>query len=62
MRCLEAVAVTAQQKAVTLKAETKEAKIARALSAAPAKIANAAQVVDWDEKGERGVVKSRSGL
>jgi hypothetical protein len=39
------------------KAESKEAKIARALSAAPANIAKAAKVVDKDEKGNESVLR-----
>jgi hypothetical protein len=50
--CLVAVAVTAQEKAGKPKTETKEAKIARALSAGPANIAKAAKVVDRDENGK----------
>ncbi len=44
---------TAQQK----KAESKETKIARALSAAPANIAKAAKVVDRDENGKDTVLR-----
>ena len=44
--CLVAVAVTAQKKAGKPKAETKEAKIARAMSAGPPNIAKAAKIVD----------------
>ena len=40
--CLTSMVVTAQQRAATPKAETKDAKIARALSAAPVNIAKAA--------------------
>ena len=50
--CLTAVEVTAQTRAKKPKAETKEAKIARALSAGPPNIAKAAKVVDRDENGK----------
>lgn len=49
--------VAAQQKPAKPKAETKEAKIARALSAAPANIAKAAKVVDRDENGKQIVLR-----
>jgi hypothetical protein len=55
--CLAAVAVTARQKAAKPKAETKAAKIARALSAAPAEIARTAKVIDRDEKGNETVLR-----
>jgi hypothetical protein len=47
------IAATAQQK----KVESKEAKMARALSAAPAHIAKSAKVVDQDEKGNETVLR-----
>ena len=49
--------VTAQQKAAKPTAETKEAKIARALSAGPANIVKAAKVVDRDESGKETVLR-----
>src|ERR1700693_1251849 len=49
--------VTPQQKAAKQKAETKEAKIARALSAGPPNIAEAAKVVDRDENGKETVLR-----
>jgi len=54
---LAATLVTAQQKTAKLKSETKEAKIARALSAGPANIAKAAKVVDRDENGKETVLR-----
>jgi hypothetical protein len=54
---LIAMAVTAQQKTTNPKAETKEAKIARALSAGPPNIAKAAKVVDRDENGQETVLR-----
>ena len=42
---------------VAAKGETKEAKIKRALSAAPASVAKAAKVVDMDEKGNMTVLR-----
>ncbi len=53
--CLTPMVVTAQQKAAKPKAETREARIARALSAAPANIAKAAKVVD--ENGKETVLR-----
>lgn len=52
--------VAAQQKPAKPKAETKEAKIARALSSAPANIAKAANVVDRDENGKETVLREGS--
>lgn len=49
--------VAAQQKPAKPKAETKKAKIARALSAAPANIAKEAKVVDRDENGKETVLR-----
>ena len=54
---LTAIVVTAQQKTSKPKAETKEAKIARALSAGPTNIAKAAKVVDRDENGSETVLR-----
>ena len=54
---LTSMLVTPQQKAAKQKAETKEAKIARALSAGPPNIAKAAKVVDRDENGKETVLR-----
>ena len=52
-----AVVSMAQQKIAKPKVESKEAKIARALSAAPAEVAKSAKVVDLDEKGNEMVLR-----
>ncbi len=49
--CLAATAVIAQTKAVNPIEEPKATKVARAISAAPANIAKAAKVADFDDKG-----------
>jgi hypothetical protein len=49
--CLLATAVVAQTKSVKPREESKATKVARAISAAPANIAKAAKVVDFDDKG-----------
>jgi len=54
---ITAMVVTAQQKPAKLKAEAKEAKIARALSAGPVNITKAAKVVDRDENGRETVLR-----
>jgi len=51
------VILTAQQKTQKPKAESKEAKIARALSAAPAEVAKSAKVVARDENGNETVLR-----
>ena len=53
---LAATMLVAHAEAAT-KAETKEVKIVRALSAAPANIANAAKVVDRDENGKGTILR-----
>lgn len=55
--CLVSMGGLAQQKATEPTAETKAAKIARALAAAPADIAKAAKVVDRDENGTQTVLR-----
>jgi len=55
--CLTSIASSAQQKAEDSKAETKAAKIARALAAAPPDVAKAAKVVDRDENGTETVLR-----
>jgi hypothetical protein len=50
---LAAIEVTAQQMPAKPRMDTNEAKIARALSAAPANIAEAAKIVDRDENAEK---------
>jgi len=55
--CLASMAGIAQQTAAEPKAETKAAKIARALAAAPAEIAKAAKVVDRNENGAETVLR-----
>jgi hypothetical protein len=55
--CVTSMAVAAQQDAAKPKAETKEVKIARALSAAPAEIAKDAKVVDRDDDGAETVLR-----
>lgn len=52
-----ATAVMAQRKTVKPTAESKEAKVARAISAAPANIAKAAKVVDLDDKRNEIVLR-----
>jgi len=54
---LTGILATAQQKTAKQKVETKEEKIARALSAAPENIAKAAKVVDRDENGKETVLR-----
>ncbi|MBZ5598464.1 MAG: hypothetical protein LAO03_22200 [Acidobacteriia bacterium] len=54
---LTAIEVTAQQMPAKPRVDTKEAKIARALSAAPANIAEAAKIVDRDENGRETVLR-----
>jgi hypothetical protein len=54
------VAAFAQQKPVKPKVETKDLKIARALSAAPPKIARAAKIVDRNENGKETVLREGS--
>ena len=49
--CLQATAVVAQTKAGNQREKSKATKVARAISAAPAPIAKAAKVVDFDNKG-----------
>lgn len=49
--------LVAQQKITRPKVESKEARIARALSAAPAEVAKSAKVVDRDEKGNETVLR-----
>jgi hypothetical protein len=51
LACLPATAVVAQTKTVNPREESKATKVARAISAAPANIAKAAKVVDFDNKG-----------
>ena len=51
LACLPATAVVAQTKTVNPREESTATKVARAISAAPAKIAKAAKVVDFDDKG-----------
>jgi hypothetical protein len=58
--CL-AAAVTAPQKAAKPKAETKAAKITRALFAAPGSIARTAKVIDRDENGNETVLREGTG-
>lgn len=55
--CVTSMAVTAQEDAAKPKAETKEVKIARALSAAPAEIGKDAKVVDRDDDGAETVLR-----
>jgi hypothetical protein len=57
LACLGATAVAAQPKTVKPRAESKEAKVARAISAAPTNIAKAAKVVDLDDKGNEIVLR-----
>ena len=54
---LTSIAVSAQQKTAEAKPETNEAKIARALSAAPANVSKDARVVDRDENGAETVLR-----
>jgi hypothetical protein len=55
--CLVETAVLAQQKTLKPRTESKETKIARAISAGPVNIAKAAKVVDLDDKGNEMVLK-----
>ena len=55
--CLMSIVVVAQQSPSHTKAESKEVKIARALSAAPASIAKAAKVVDRDPQGNETTLR-----
>lgn len=55
--CLISTVVTAQQIPAKPKAEIKETKIGRALSAAPANIAKSAKVVDRDDNGKETVLR-----
>ena len=57
LACLAAISVAAQSKAVKPRAESKGAKVARALSAAPANVAKAAKVVDLDSKGNETLLR-----
>ncbi len=50
----------AQKKAVDATPETKEAKIARAVSAAPANVSNDARIVDRDDNGAETVLREGS--
>src|SRR5262245_56741948 len=52
-----ALVLVAQQKTAKPKVESNAAKIARALSAAPAEVARSAKVVDRDEKGNETVLR-----
>jgi hypothetical protein len=54
---LTAIIVFAQQESANRKVETKEAKIARALSAGPLNITKAAKVVDRDQYGKEIVLR-----
>ncbi|MGC2197747.1 MAG: hypothetical protein WA628_23955 [Terriglobales bacterium] len=58
--CLMSVPAIAQKKADETKSETKEAKIARAVSAAPANVSHDARVVDRDENGAETVLREGS--
>ena len=55
--CLTSTVLTARQMPAKPTAETKEARIGRALSAAPANIAKAARVVERDENGKETVLR-----
>jgi hypothetical protein len=55
--CLTSVVAFAQQKDNKTKEESKEAKIARALSAAPADVAKDAKIVDRDDDGAETVLR-----
>jgi hypothetical protein len=57
---LISIAASARQKTAQPKPETKEEKIARALAAAPANIAEAAKVVDRDDNGAETVLREGS--
>lgn len=56
LACLSA-SVSAQTKPANPKAESKEVKVDRAVSAGPAHIAKAARVVDVDQKGNEIVLR-----
>jgi hypothetical protein len=58
--CLMAGAAAGQYKESKPKTETKESKIARALSAAPANIAKGAKVVEQDENGKETTLREGS--
>ena len=60
MACLISIAASGQHKESKPKAESREAKIARALSAAPADIASAAKVVEQDENGHQTTLREGS--
>ena len=60
LACLVETAVITQQKTNSPREESKETRIARALSAGPATIRKAARVVDVDEKGNEMELKSGS--
>lgn len=57
LACVAATAVVAQLKTENPRAESKEVKVARAVSAAPANIAKTAKVVDFDDKGNEIVLR-----
>lgn len=57
LACLGATAVVAQRKTVKPRAESRETKIARAISAAPVNLAKAAKVVDLEDKGNEIVLR-----
>jgi predicted lipoprotein with Yx(FWY)xxD motif len=55
--CLAGTCVLAQEKKMAPKAQSKETKIAHAVSAAPANIAKAAKVVELDGQGKETVLR-----
>jgi len=57
---LASMLTSAQQKNAETKTETKEAKIARALSAAPANVSEGAKVIDRDDNGAETVLREGS--
>jgi hypothetical protein len=60
MACLISIAASGQRKESKPKAESREVKIARARSAAPADIASAAKVVEQDENGHQTTLREGS--
>jgi hypothetical protein len=57
LACIGVAAGVAQQKTAKPRAESKELKVARAISAAPSNIAKAAKVVDMDDMGNETVLR-----
>ena len=57
---LASMLASAQEKNAETKTETKEAKIARALSAAPANVSEGAKVIDRDNNGAETVLRDGS--